>query len=43
MCSRGDDGVKVGGETYQQFDLLPQNFNKWEDAWLNKVESYYKI
>ena len=35
MCSRDLQ--------YQQFDLLPQNFNKWEDAWLNKVESYYKI
>jgi genome maintenance exonuclease 1 len=41
MCSRGDDSLKVGGEIYQQFDLLPQDFNKYEDMWLNKVEEYY--
>jgi genome maintenance exonuclease 1 len=41
MCSRGDDSLKVGGETYQQFDLLPQDFNKYEDMWLSKVEDYY--
>jgi genome maintenance exonuclease 1 len=41
MCSRGDDGIKVGGEVYQQFDLLPQNFNKYQDMWLSKVEEYY--
>ena len=35
MCSRDLQ--------YQQFDLLPQDFNKWQDAWLNKVETYYKI
>ena len=42
MCSRGDDPVKIGGETYQQFDLLPQDFAKYEDMWLSKVEDYYK-
>lgn len=41
MCSRGDDPLKVGGETYQQFDLLPQDYNKYEDLWLSKVEDYY--
>ena len=41
MCSRGDDGVKVGGELYQQFDLLPKDFNKYQDMWLKKVEEYY--
>jgi genome maintenance exonuclease 1 len=41
MCSRGDDPLQVGGETYQQFDLLPQDYNKYEDLWLNKVEDYY--
>lgn len=41
MCSRGDDPLKVGGETYQQFDLLPQDYNKYEDLWLGKVEDYY--
>ena len=28
MCSRGDDPLRVGGETYQQFDILPQDYNK---------------
>jgi len=41
MCSRGDDSIKVGGEVYQQFDLLPADFNKYEDLWLSKVEEYY--
>jgi len=41
MCSRGDDSLRVGGEIYQQFDLLPQDFNKYEDMWLSKVEEYY--
>jgi genome maintenance exonuclease 1 len=41
MCSRGDDPLRVGGETYQQFDLLPQDYNKYEDLWLSKVEDYY--
>lgn len=41
MCSRGDDSIKVGGETYQQFDLLPEDFNKYRDLWLAKVEDYY--
>jgi genome maintenance exonuclease 1 len=41
MCSRGDDSIKIGGETYQQFDLLPKDFNKYEDMWLSKVEDYY--
>ena len=35
MCSRNCE--------YQQFDLLPQDFNKYQDMWLNKVEEYYKI
>jgi len=42
MCSRGDDPVQIGGEVYQQFDLLPKDFNKYQDLWLNKVEEYYK-
>lgn len=41
MCSRGDDGMQVGGEKYQQFDLLPEDFNKYQDMWFNKVEEYY--
>jgi len=33
MCSRDLQ--------YQQFDLLPKDFNKYEDMWLGKVEKYY--
>ena len=33
MCSRAFE--------YQQFDLLPENFNKYQDMWLAKVEEYY--
>jgi len=33
MCSRDFQ--------YQQFTLEPKDFNKWQDAWLNKVEEYY--
>jgi genome maintenance exonuclease 1 len=43
MVSRGTDGMKPGGEVYQQFDLLPQDFNKYQDMWLSKVEEYYKL
>lgn len=35
MCSRDLQ--------YQQFDLWPSDFNKYQDMWLNKVEEYYKI
>lgn len=41
MCSRGDDPIKPGGEIYQQFELTPDNFNKYQDMWLNRVEEYY--
>jgi len=41
MCSRGTDPLKPGGEVYQQFDLLPKDFNKYQDLWLGKVEEYY--
>ncbi len=33
MCSRAFE--------YQQFDLMPSDFNKYQDMWLNKVEEYY--
>jgi genome maintenance exonuclease 1 len=33
MCSRDLQ--------YQQFDLLPENFNMWQDRWLAKVEEYH--
>lgn len=32
-----------GESKYQQFDLLPKDYNYWEDQWLNKVEEYYKL
>jgi hypothetical protein len=35
MCSRDLQ--------YQQFDLNKDNFNKYEDMWLGKVEEYYKL
>jgi genome maintenance exonuclease 1 len=41
MVSRGNDNILIGGETYQQFDLWPQDFNKYQDMWLAKVEEYY--
>lgn len=33
MCSRDLQ--------YQQFDLLPIEFNKYQDLWLSKIETYY--
>jgi genome maintenance exonuclease 1 len=33
MCSRDLQ--------YQQFDLWPKDFNKYQDMWLTKVEEYY--
>jgi genome maintenance exonuclease 1 len=33
MCSRDFQ--------YQQFDLWPDDFNKYQDLWLGKVEEYY--
>jgi hypothetical protein len=35
MCSRDLQ--------YQQFDLTPDNWNKYEDLWLQKVEEYYGL
>lgn len=35
MCSRDFQ--------YQQFDLLPENFNKYQDMWFSKVEEYYAL
>ena len=29
--------------TYQQFTLEPADFNKWQDAWLKKVEEFYAL
>jgi len=35
MCSRDLQ--------YQQFDLTPDNYNKYQDMWLKKVEEYYSM
>ena len=35
MCSRAFE--------YQQFDLTPENYNKYQDMWFTKVEEYYKL
>ena len=35
MCSRDFQ--------YQQFNLTPDNYNKYQDMWYNKVEEYYKL
>lgn len=35
MCSRDLQ--------YQQFDLWPNDFNKYQDMWLQKIEQYYRI
>lgn len=43
MCSRGDHPTEIGGEVYQQFDLWPDDFNKYQDMWLDKVDQYYKL
>ena len=41
MCSRGDDGMALGGETYQQFDLWPHEYDEWRTKWYNRVYTYY--
>jgi genome maintenance exonuclease 1 len=35
MCSRDFQ--------YQQFDLTPSNYNKYQDMWYSKVEEYYNL
>jgi genome maintenance exonuclease 1 len=35
MCSRDFQ--------YQQFDLTPANYNKYQDMWYSKVEDYYNL
>lgn len=29
--------------TYQQFDLWPKDFNKYQDMWLSKIEQFYNL
>jgi len=41
MCSRGLDPIQIGGETYQQFDLFPHEFEKYREMWFEKVQDYY--
>ena len=42
MCSRGDDSMELGGETYQQFDLWPHEYDEWRNEWYNRVYQYYE-
>lgn len=42
MCSRGDDPCILGGETYQQFDLWPHEYDEWRNEWYNRVYKYYE-
>lgn len=42
MCSRGDDPCVLGGETYQQFDLWPHEYDEWRNEWYNRVYQYYE-
>ena len=42
MCSRGDDPMVLGGETYQQFDLWPHEYDEWRNEWYNRVYQYYE-
>jgi len=42
MCSRGDHASVLGGETYQQFDLWPHEYDEWRHEWYNRVYSYYE-
>ena len=41
MCTRGDDSMALGGETYQQFDIWPDEFDDWAQEWWKRVEDYY--
>lgn len=42
MCTRGDDPLKLGGETYQQFDVWPDQFDYWKNQVWDRVYSYYE-
>lgn len=41
MCTRGNDTIRIGGEEYQQFDLLPEDYDKWLTKWYERVTDYY--
>jgi hypothetical protein len=34
--------VILGGETYQQFDLWPDEFDDWAQEWWKRCEQYYE-
>lgn len=42
MCTRGDDSTELGGETYQQFDIWPDEYEEWRQEWYNRVYQYYE-
>jgi genome maintenance exonuclease 1 len=42
MCSRGDDPCELGGETYQQFDIWPDEYDEWRNEWYERVYRYYE-
>lgn len=42
MCTRGDDSCELGGETYQQFDIWPDEYDDWRHEWYNRVYDYYE-
>jgi len=42
MCTRGDDGMELGGEMYQQFDVWPHEYAEWRNEWYNRVYTYYE-
>lgn len=42
MCSRGNHPVELGGETYQQFDLWPDEYDQWRHKWYDRVYQYYE-
>ena len=32
----------LGGETYQQFDVWPDEYDEWRHEWYNRVYTYYE-
>jgi hypothetical protein len=33
--------MALGGETYQQFDLWPHEYDEWKNEWYERVHQYY--
>ena len=42
VCTRGDDSMQLGGETYQQFDIWPNEYDEWRKEWYHRVYTYYE-